>query len=282
MGTCPFDILYKYYPPKQWDYVFKDNTIRFTPPPDLNDPFEGALQVKYLYSDEYLRDEFNKIVDRIELDVYNDLIIAEPYEYFKRKAVKLREHNLEFVKNFFETHKNMVIRKLYIITNTYGILSLSECNDNILMWSHYCMSHTGFLVGLDMHHDFFQDIDKYGILDKVEYAHELSNETVIDIDNTLDLFMKKYDLWKYENEWRVVISLLNYNKYEWIEGAALGVTHLPVDAIKSVTFGVNMKNKEGYYSFLKNDPRYAHLEVFDTILDSSSVALKIIPFAETL
>lgn len=278
MTTCPFDILYKYYPPKQWDYIFKDNTIRFTPPPDLNDPFEGVLQVKYICSDEYVNDQFNKIVDQVELDAYNELGVKIPYDVFKENAIKAREYTLFNVKNILLSDKNILIQELYKLTNTYGILSLSERNDNILMWSHYCLNHTGFVIGLNTHHSFFQSDDRYGALEKIKYLHELSNETIIDVGNSIDLFTKKYDLWKYEDEWRVVISLLTYDKHEWIESAPLGVTHLPVDAIDCVIFGVNMKDKDKYYTFLKKDSRYSHIKIFNTILDPMNVALKIVPF----
>lgn len=278
MTTCPFDVLYKYYPPKQWDYVFKDNTIRFTPRPDLNDPFEGVLEAKLICSDEYLNEQFNKNVDEIESDVYNELLIKSTYDDFKKNAINMREHSLEFIKYFFSINKNALIEELYKLTDTYGILSLSERNDNILMWSHYCLSHTGFIIGLNTHHSFFQSNDRYGALEKVKYLPELSNETLIDVGNAIDLFTKKYDLWKYEDEWRVVISLLTNEKHDWIKSAALGVTHLPVDAIDCVIFGVNMKDKEKYHTFLKKDSRYSHIKIFNTILDPVNVALKIVPF----
>ncbi|EPJ44297.1 MAG: hypothetical protein OFPII_35920 [Osedax symbiont Rs1] len=37
----------------------------------------------------------------------------------------------------------------------YGILSMTERIDNLLMWSHYADSHTGFVIGFDPSHDFF-------------------------------------------------------------------------------------------------------------------------------
>ena len=33
--------LYKYYPSKNWDFIAKKWTIRFTPVSELNDPFES-------------------------------------------------------------------------------------------------------------------------------------------------------------------------------------------------------------------------------------------------
>ena len=37
-----------------------------------------------------------------------------------------------------------------------GVLSLSRRWDSSLMWSHYTSSHTGFCVGFDRDHEFFQ------------------------------------------------------------------------------------------------------------------------------
>src|SRR5437667_11515658 len=32
----------------------------------------------------------------------------------------------------------------------WGVLCLSRRRDDILMWSHYCASHTGFVLGFDV------------------------------------------------------------------------------------------------------------------------------------
>lgn len=35
------------------------------------------------------------------------------------------------------------------IENNYYFGSLSETYDNILLWSHYCASHTGFVLAIE-------------------------------------------------------------------------------------------------------------------------------------
>jgi hypothetical protein len=80
------------------------------------------------------------------------------------------------------------------------ICSLSETNDNFLMWSHYANGHRGIAIGVEI-------INKYDIC-KIEYDDE---KVSIDKNNysecsAKEILSHKSKLWQYEEEWRVFSS----------------------------------------------------------------------------
>ncbi len=83
-----------------------------------------------------------------------------------------------------------------------GVFSLSEINNNILMWSHYAENHTGFCIEFERKDDprnFLSHI----MCRKVEYSREYPNlHRIIDLMD-VNLFTKAKD-WEYEAEWRLI------------------------------------------------------------------------------
>ena len=66
-----------------------------------------------------------------------------------------------------------------IYSDRYGILSLSQRQKSLLMWSHYAQAHSGFLLAFDSKHEFFQsactseESDSY--FGTVEYSSKRPN-----------------------------------------------------------------------------------------------------------
>ncbi len=86
-----------------------------------------------------------------------------------------------------------------------GVLSLSEINNNILMWSHYSESHTGFCIEFER-----TDSNELG---NWEHCAPIIYDQTLPIYNPVDLEKKetvtqilltKSDLWSYEKEWRII------------------------------------------------------------------------------
>ncbi|WP_205631947.1 DUF2971 domain-containing protein, partial [Aliivibrio fischeri] len=117
--------LYKFFPAR---VEFFDNfLLRASGKFSLNDPFEVNA------STDYLIDLYLEIGDgRFGTD-RNDILKLISEQPTQGRWAEL---GLPFYRN-------------------YGIISLTETKDNLLMWSHYANEHNGFVVEFDARHEFF-------------------------------------------------------------------------------------------------------------------------------
>jgi len=138
--------------------------------------------------------------DNLRKDIYKALALSPT----KREIINQKP---EMIKS-----KKFIKGLMNELRNTLGILSLSERNDSILMWSHYANSHKGFCIG------FGNNLDvKVSDVREVIYAEVRNTKFLFDFltnsDPTLEnfeealrreYFLTKYIDWKYEKEWRIV------------------------------------------------------------------------------
>lgn len=178
-------IFYKYIPYR--DGFFTDLYFRATPIHKLNDPFEGA------FSKESLK------------------------KYFERYAENMGLGNVS--KRDLNDYENDINLSL----NNYGIVSLTEEPDNILMWSHYAHEHTGLVIGLVVEkyntpfNDNFKNDDITQITPvKVDYRTSFSHSkylplnTGLGLDNSdliISILTTKSNDWIYEKEHRIILPL---------------------------------------------------------------------------
>lgn len=118
------------------------------------------------------------------------------------------------------------LRKLIVTTlNQTGVFSMSEINNDILMWSHYADSHKGVCIGFDP--------EKMAAFPpfRIKYS-ELRPSINLRTDNGIPIIEKglltKSDHWQYEREWRL------------IERKFTGPFDIPRDCIKYVVFGARI------------------------------------------
>ncbi len=80
-----------------------------------------------------------------------------------------------------------------------GVLSLSECKNNILMWSHYAANHRGVCLEFERNANNKLGTDAVPITYSQSRAFEASSK-----DFSKNLFFAKHTGWRYEKEWRVL------------------------------------------------------------------------------
>ena len=86
-----------------------------------------------------------------------------------------------------------------------GVLSLSEINDNILMWSHYSESHTGFCI--EFGRSELNELGNWDHCAPVNYDENLPTFKPIElpsIKTVTQILLTKSVLWAYEKEWRII------------------------------------------------------------------------------
>jgi Protein of unknown function (DUF2971) len=283
-------IVYKYCPPERTD-ILKNLKLRLTQPGAFNDPFEG-----YPYTRPYTDEEFSELIDRhkelpgiyyIFLQrLYRDGLLER--EWSRAEVLQdpiatgklLWEHLDLALERELRGVDRRDIRHLQLFDLMLGIVSLSEINDNILMWGLYAESHTGLVFGFDAGHEFFAS-SKFGIR-PVEYTDQrptMTRQVIWDIR----FHLTKATIWSYEKEWRFIAPLslkLPANIPQDSLGYPIVLTDLPASLIKSVTFGARMgpDARRSVAELLSSTPALSHVEIFQASLDSRCFRVNIEPW----
>ena len=203
------EYLYKYYPQENWNFIAIDWTIRFTPVEELNDCFE-CMPV----SDNILSTKSKeKLLNEDKIDCSSPSIVDD-------------------------TNEN-----LRSIINRYGVLSLTESNNNLLMWSYYASAHKGFVVEFDTKKlNALKRKDSKDIsIHKVEYS-SMRNKVFKDGERRtpISFLGKKAMQWSYEKEWRSIVDIVT-QKIE--KDGKKGVREICKSSISSIIFGANMPDE---------------------------------------
>lgn len=238
---------------------------------DLNDPFEVMpisskpnleAIVKVLMQEHYVlkyyREEGKPAgycnIAKFRKDYFNGLVpraraVMSKFDVNKGKALKL------FTDRFDRDFK---------------LFCVSEINDSVLMWSHYCNCHKGVVIGYKMDSLPFSEVDPMYRL-SAEYENDRAPcEIFYDNDNAFIEMMlmvarRKAKHWEYESE----VRLLFLNSMHQV-----GKIDFGYDAVESVFFGVNIKAdyKDGILKVL-SDPGYSHVRKYQMRMCNEKYAL---------
>jgi len=186
----------------------------------LNDPFE----VKF---DQKQSTNINDI--ELGFDFISKVVGKPPEQLMSELMAGAGGNRNRAIKNF-NKGLNLTAFCEYLST-TYGALSFSKSANSVLMWAHYCQSHTGICIEFD-HTEFDLESEwikcgsvNYHSLNKFpKYKAADLHRDRID-DTAKAILTTKYKDWEYENEWRIISAKPN------------GFIELNDDAIKSVILG---------------------------------------------
>ncbi|MBA5199420.1 DUF2971 domain-containing protein [Pectobacterium aroidearum] len=245
--------------------ILKDGFIRFTPPKELNDPFE-----------------VNPVITSI--DSYN-LHLSDN----DRSAHIFNENDLNYSLERFIRIKDYK-EKYSLFSNNYGILSLSSSTEislmpsiaiadeddphrNVLMWSHYTNEHRGFII--EFYRDFMDDID----IVKVNYSTKRLVITQEEVDSeTLTPFFVKGEKWCYEKEWRIIKPLKHADKTIPLNnGKNIHLFKINKSRICSITAGCNMEPEkiQELKDIVFNDPELKKCFFHISKIDNDSFSLDL-------
>lgn len=237
-------LLYKYLGRNDF---FANRKLRFTPPNDLNDPRECVPELRFRDPRGYV----NNVIQRNFESGYLRLLIENPHMTPDQALVaclkasgmmisEFNQNNDEWVKNIFNHFMSATNRNI-------GILSLTESDNNELMWAHYANSHNGFAVGLDSEHQFFKpsknDPKTCGELLNVVYS-DVSPIVYVEpgkFDIPREVFFTKTKKWDYEREWRMIRMLSHASE---VKNGNIHLFEIPEDAIQEVVFGCKVAGPE--------------------------------------
>jgi hypothetical protein len=89
------------------------------------------------------------------------------------------------------------------LQNTWGAICLAAVNNDLLMWAHYADHHRGFVIKFDCTHQSFRAL---GFPHAMDYSECLPVYHV-GMQNSLKLYLTKWEQWRYEQEFRILRSL---------------------------------------------------------------------------
>lgn len=258
-------MLYKY---RNWDNsdhrkMLQSAEIFFTSPKHFNDPFDCKIPINFFDLSEAVVERMARSVhkdsdtgtSRIEAAFYADDVVRK---YKKRK--KSEPAQAEFLTDFLKTHESRT-----------GIFSMSAVRDNILMWSHYSASHSGFCVGFEVTllHKAITDNLGQDMVFEVFKVFYRGNFPVVIVEGSSDeypdwnkAFTTKAEDWMYEKEYRIILN----------GGPDLAIT-VPKGVIREVLIGVNAtdQTKEEVIDAVRNLD--SQIKLYQARLEEGAFAL---------
>lgn len=198
-------VLYKY---RNFENLYnirllENNEVFFSLPKNFNDPYDCSFSVTMVGA------SIDELIEGLKVYANNNLakIISG--------GIRSKEEWIEWqVNNYKSDHvgyckQGETLTLAYIAT--HGVFSLTPYWDNLLMWSHYAISHTGYCVGLNKNNlldgllreagsdIFFLDV-KYQ--DEYPEIHLIKDSD----EDLLRVFSVKSKAWDYKDEVRIVIA----------------------------------------------------------------------------
>jgi hypothetical protein len=203
----PPEVLYKY---RSWtDHYHKrlltDNEAFFASPRAFNDPFDCRIPLRY----DLLPDE-----DKLQLCI-REAEARHPSS--SREEINQWAHELMRDSAFSDPCRMRAVQEHWqqTIFSNFGVFSLSEVSDDILMWAHYAESHKGFCVGFDVPQLAMQG-ERWREDGLLTHAHPVvysrTYPAVIprgpgNHDDLKEVLLTKSQEWEYEREWRVLLFM---------------------------------------------------------------------------
>ena len=190
------ETLYKYVSAKQALISLPkvgDGTLRATQPAALNDPMECAMLIGSQEGDEAA--ENRQIAETLSLI---------------NSATPVCEAD---VANARSRYGSLFLRELLAkkLSTRFGIVAFSENPRHPLMWAHYTIDGSGFVIGYDA--NYLRRLSSWNDgLRRILYQIEPPSlpvqvqQYMSEWDVTYLLALKSYH-WKYEAEWRLIIEL---------------------------------------------------------------------------
>ena len=168
-----------------------NGTLRATQPAALNDPFECALVVAGSRALEE-RDKIATLLTAINA----------------RKPVTEKD-----VDEAQERHGGLFLRQLFAdrISTKFGLISFAADPFHPLMWSHYTVDGSGFVIGYDVS-ELDNLVGEGGCLRAVQYEDfppliQTPDVMASEMSNLPLMLSRKSRHWSYEDEWRLIIEL---------------------------------------------------------------------------
>jgi hypothetical protein len=275
--------MFKYCKAVRARSVLEVRKIRFTPPSELNDPFELLPNLGFINHPNRYRNVEEYILKRWTQEVGRRWAlngrIGQPEEIRAWIVMQMRgsmSRNEPVI-------REMIQREILSQRQGFRILCLSttapDDKDAVLLWSHYAEGHHGCAIEFDPHHPWISAIvaDDNGESGLVKYGEAPLSMEVDDHGNVIpnaDVVFWKLAKWSYEREFRIVSyignRLLDRNRCDALAG-------IPVEMIRSVIFGAECE-QQTFRSIVSvcSKPELRHIRLRRSVKDFESAGLSLV------
>jgi len=233
-------MLYKYRAVDKFtESIFSQRQLWFASLNSFNDPFDCRIYDKGGYSTaqvmKYLQSQG---MDPVEASTY----------------VLQQANDPGFIDGILSNARDTVFKK-------WGILCLSRKRDDVLMWSHYCASHTGFVIGFDVLKcpEFFCiPLNVTYSKDYPMFAYLEESEKIVAHGIAI-----KSKQWEYEEEVRIMKEPSGLHKFSG-------------DCLTQVIFGCRMPdNSKNQVLAHIHDYNFKHVEIWEAACSRKSYVLEL-------
>jgi Protein of unknown function (DUF2971) len=247
----------------QLEQLFREAVIFMAPPPSFNDPFD--CRVRFTFPSSPL--------------AYRKLIVSNLRKSGSALNRKEREaHAAEQVRRL-QPQKNpsvqaAMVQDLQRDVDACGVFCLSECPDNILLWSHYGAGHRGLCLQFKTTIETKPDeVAGGGSLEapapmRVTYSSSFSSvpffaSSELHVETIL---LTKAEGWSYEREWRMVS----------VE-TGRGLWSFDPPALSGVIFGCRMEgaDRAAVKAWIASGPTRPRL--YEARLREQAFAVEVVP-----
>lgn len=206
--------------------LLRDNYLFFSSPKNFNDPFDCQIYPSYENGSE--KQIMGKFLQQIKSD-YPQMSLPNQ----KRMARDNYLKNIQVIKS-----PDLMAKRINEVANKYyGVFSLTEKCDNLLMWAHYSDCHRGFCIEFNAERLRFiclnyLQIKELILVKKIKY--ELDYPSINPYKGNFDPFSfiewitTKSKDWEYETEWRLIFTRHPDEEVSF-----------PEDIFTGIYFGVN-------------------------------------------
>ena len=224
--------------------ILKDSVIHFARPASFNDPFDCKVHFQPSISSHQLYKLFGKMLRKKRPDLN------------RKQRRRLSATGVRLVPSIEE-----ITLGIQDDIDKIGVLSLSESEYNILLWSHYAASHSG--IGLKFIAE--EDTTFFGRAQKVQYQ---TNYPQVHLHDDPELHVRSFLLtkaqnWSYEQEWRI------------IETDGPGEKAFPENLLVGVILGVRMQPEDRDFVIDLVKQRKSPVEIYQVNIKEGSFLLDI-------
>lgn len=176
------------------EFILEDlqnNTLTATSASEFNDLYDSSLHSNSYHKRKKRIDQLKESGKKLG---YENLLEDLSHENLEKQCKKIDEHRMDYFKGDF------------------FITCLTPFKDNIRMWSHYADSNKGICIEYDFANS---KLSKF-IYPVIYRKKPIDITKMYDESEKLNLallgsIINKCEDWKYENEWRIIYYLPQYN-----------------------------------------------------------------------
>ncbi|KGA42785.1 DUF2971 domain-containing protein [Pectobacterium versatile] len=245
--------------------ILESGQVRFAPIGEFNDPFELEPVITPLSRN------FLGYISHFSEEDFENIDFSEEDRAFSLE----RELQLDaYQKIYKEKIKDYGVLSLTSNVDVNPLLSVcvpekKDPRTNILLWSHYAKSHSGFVIEFDA--EFIPGLE----IGKVNYSNYRDYLTFEDIDdnNFQKIFYKKSEEWGYEQEYRAVLPLSKASK---VIGEKFHLFDFNKKSIRSITFGCAMDEdkKQEIIELIESDDEFGGVHFNHALLNDDDFCLQ--------